>query len=317
MSRSPTCRAGILVGPTAVGKSAVAQWLAERSGSAILSADSMLVYRGMDIGTAKPTAAERGDVPYFGIDCVPAGSPFGTGEWISFVTRERAERPEEAALPLIVAGGTGLYVKALLEGLDSPVASDPAERAKWNALYEREGIDGLRRAIAECHCEALLAASDGDNPRRLIRALERAAAGETSRGAWESSPSRPPVAGLAMDRAVLNDRVRRRIEKMFSDGLVEEALAVREGCGVLSPTACKAIGYEEALAVADGMMGQEEAMEKIAARTRRLAKRQMTWFRHQLAVEWIEIEDGEPPESVGERVLEIWRKHGRSEIRIR
>ena len=316
MTNPVTSRAGILVGPTAVGKSAVAQWLAEQTRSAILSADSMLVYQGMDIGTAKPTVAERGNVPYFGIDCVPAGAHFDTGEWIAFVARQRRERPAEAALPLIVAGGTGLYVKALLEGLDSPVASDLAERAKWNDVFAREGIEGLRRAIAARHCEALLAPSDGENPRRLIRALERAAAGETSRGGWKSAPERPPIAGLSMDRSVLNDRIFRRIKKMFEDGLVEEALRVRETCGALSPTACQAIGYEEALAIADGAMGRDEAIERIAVRTRHLAKRQMTWFRHQMAVEWIEVEDGESPESIGERVLGIWRKHGLSEIRI-
>ena len=316
MTAIATSRAGILVGPTAVGKTAVAQWLAEQSGCSILSADSMLVYRGMDIGTAKPTAVERGGVPYFGIDCVAPGAPFGTGEWLAYVAKERKARPKDAARPLIVAGGPGLYVKALLEGLDSPVASDPAERAKWNDFFAREGIDGLKRAVVERHCEALLAPSDRENPRRLIRALERAAAGETSRGEWKTAPERVPVAGLLMDRGVLNNRIWRRIEKMFADGLVEEALSVRASSGSLSSTACKAIGYEEALAVADGTMGQEEAMERIAARTRRLAKHQMTWFRHQMAVEWVEVKDGESPESVGARVQEIWGKHGLSEIRI-
>ncbi len=333
-------RAFVLIGPTAVGKSAVAQWIAEQTGAAILSADSMLVYRGMDIGTAKPTPAERGSVPYFGIDCVDPGQPFSTGDWLSFVRRQlegqngigggAGVEPPSVALRgdgrtefgLIVAGGTGLYVKALLFGLDAP-PSDPAVRARWTALFESGGLPALRAAVdANPAARALLPDSDLANPRRLIRALERADSSDrtslsTPSGAGRSPSGQmvsPAVAGLTMPRAMLAARIERRIAKMFAEGLVEEAVAVREASGGLSSTACGAIGYAEALAVADGKMTRDEAAERIAARTRQLAKRQMTWFRHQLKVEWVEVGETDTPATIGPKVMEVWKRNGYFEI---
>ncbi len=351
----PRRRAGVLVGPTAVGKSDVAQWLAEKLGVPILSADSMLVYRGMDVGTAKPTPTERGSVSYFGIDCVAAGASFSTGAWLAFVRRQLAraqlengtrkaeggrtrtiapgERvptspvanlPIPASCPmgfesasvrpeLIVAGGTGLYVRALLGGLDAPAANE-GTRAKWTALHETGGLAALWEALASRpDARALLADGDLQNPRRLIRALERADAGETPADHLRPIPERP-VAGLRMARDQLAARIGRRIAKMFDAGLVEEAVALRNAPGGLSPTAAGAIGYAEALAVADGVMTRAEAAERIAARTRQLAKRQFTWFRHQLKVEWIDIADGDGPATIGPKVMEVWKRHGCFEI---
>ena len=329
-------QAGVLVGPTAVGKSDVAQWIAERLGVPILSADSMLVYRGMDTGTAKPTPADRGDVPYFGIDCVDPGEPFSTGAWLSFVHRQLEGQngsgggagamppsvvPSEGgcAPQLVVAGGTGLYIRALLFGLDAP-PSDADARARWTALFESGGLPALRAAIdANPAARALLSDGDLANPRRLIRALERAEAGDTSTlgGDGRSLIGQmvsPAVAGLTMPRAMLAARIERRIDKMFQNGLVEEAVAVREASGGLSSTACGAIGYAEALAVADGKMPRAEAAERIAARTRQLAKRQFTWFRHQLKVEWVEVGETDTPVTLGPKVLEVWKRNGLFEI---
>lgn len=327
--------AGILVGPTAAGKSAVAQWIAERTGAPILSADSMLVYRGMDIGTAKPTPAERGDVPYFGIDLAYPSSPFSTGTWLSAVRRQLSARdfpaprlPSSPTPQLIVAGGTGLYVKALLEGLDAPPSSD-ALRAKWRKVFEDGGLAALQAAIAERpEATSLLPPGDALNPRRLIRALERADAladAPTRDGSGHSavmprdelvalSPS-PPVAGLILPRDRLAARIMDRIHRMFADGLVEEAAALRSSGG-LSETAAAAIGYAEALAVADGRMTIVEAKERVATRTRQLAKRQMTWFRHQLNVDWIEVGPSDSPATLGAKAMEIWRRNGLREIRI-
>ena len=124
----------------------------------------------------------------------------------------------------------------------------------------------------------------------------------------------PAVAGLTMPRAMLAARIERRIAKMFADGLVEEAVAVREASGGLSSTACGAIGYAEALAVADGKMSRAEAAERIAARTRQLAKRQFTWFRHQLNVEWVEVGETDTPATIGPKVMEVWKRNGYFEI---
>ncbi len=162
---------------------------------------------------------------------------------------------------------------------------------------------------------ALLSKEDIRNPRRIIRALERAEAGEKPAARPRAIPPHP-VAGLTMPRDRLAARIMGRIDKMFKSGLVEEAVAVREASGGLSSTACGAIGYAEALAVADGRMTRPEAAERIAARTRQLAKRQFTWFRHQLDVEWVEVGEDDTPATLGPRVMDVWKRHGFSELKI-
>ena len=307
---APPGTAWLLAGATATGKSAAAQWIAERHGAAILSADSMLVYRGMDIGTAKPPPAERGAVPYLGIDCVDPGQPFSAGDWLAHARRGLAAL--DPGQPVIVAGGTGLYFRAGLEGLDRG-PSDPARRRFWQACFAREGIEGLWRALDRLGATARLAPGDRHNPRRCIRALELAE--------LPPPPARPPagdagvpppsavVAVLRMPRDQLHARIERRVERMLADGLVAEALALR-AAGALAATAAQAIGYAEALALADGRLDAAAAAGRIAARTRQLAKRQMTWFRHQIAVHWIDITDDMPVAQVAGLVLEAWRQHG-------
>lgn len=310
-------KARILVGPTASGKSAVAQFLAERDNVPVISADSMLVYRGMDIGTAKPTPEERGDVPYFGIDCVAPGEPFSTGDWLDSVFNGMRKAPAcSSPVTPIVAGGTGLYVRALLSGLTASVSS-PESRDKWTAYFEKNGLESLQASVKEKGAAALVADGDWQNPRRLIRALERLDAGDTDQNTWSDDPSTLPViAGLSMPRDILWRRIDRRIAKMFEDGLVDEARKVRDEAGSLSQTACQAIGYAEALDVADGRCSIEEASKRISVRTRHLAKRQYTWLRHKLNVKWIEIDDGEDVESIAHKTEQIWNEYGAAEIRI-
>ena len=309
--------AWLLAGPTASGKSAVAQWIAERHGAAVLSADAMLVYRGMDIGTAKPSPAERGAVTYLGLDCASPGAPFSTGDWLAHARRGLAAL--DPARPVIVTGGTGLYFRALLSGLDG-VAADPARRDYWQDRYAREGLDGLWQALDAFGEAAALAPGDRHNPRRCIRALERAeravaaggAAARAPTGTWRAGGA-PAVPALCLPRDQLHARIERRARRMLADGLVEEAVALR-ACGALSATAGQAIGYAEALALADGRMTAAAALARIVVRTRQLAKRQMTWFRHQFAVHWIEIVGDMPVAQVAGRVLEVWRQHGAAPI---
>ena len=318
--------AWILAGATATGKSAVAQLLAERLGCAILSADAMLVYRGMDIGTAKPCPAERGSVPYFGIDLVTPADTFSTGQWLADAARacrstqtsaamegERPrEPPAESPLPacgLIVAGGTGLYLKALTAGFDS-AAADPASRARWQALFDREGLDALREALAERAPDALAALADPSNPRRLIRALEHLDAHGSLPQQWKTDTPAPPVTVLRLPRKQLHARIERRAAAMFRQGLVEEVRALRQTFPVWSATARQAIGYAEVCALLDGVLSEKAAFEKIVIRTRQLAKRQETWFRHQTRAVWLDIDETDPPAHIAGRVLETWRQHG-------
>jgi len=300
----------VLVGPTASGKSAVAQVIAEQDGAAVLSADSMLIYRGMDIGTAKPDRQARARVDYLGVDLADPCESFSVWAYREAVAMQLAALAPDR--DVLVAGGSGLYVKALTMGL-AAAGPAPASRARWEAVFAALGVDGLQQALQQRDAEVLAGLRDPRNPRRLIRALERLdEGGETTRHAssWREAATGPVLAGLWMDPALLNTRIEQRLETMYADGLLEEVAGLLADPRGLSPTARQAIGYAEAIAVIEGRSSHAEAMALTAARTRRLAKRQRTWFRHQARVEWIEVQPDEPVASLAERVREIWRTHG-------
>jgi len=268
----------VLVGPTASGKSAVAQIIAEQTGAPIISADSMNIYRSMDVGTAKPSPEERSRVKTFGVDLAEPTEPFSVGNWLNAV------RPAfEAAQTPIVVGGTGLYVKCLLQGLDDLPTADEALRERTEKMTLAELQAEARQAAPEAY-EAL---ADKENPRRLIRLLEKTASPDAvSSNAWKNGM--PTIIGLHVERDVLHKRIAERVEKMYAGGLLEEARGL---IGLqLSSTAQHAIGYAEAFAVLRGEMTEAQAKEKTVVRTRQLSKRQMTWFRHQLNVEWVETQ---------------------------
>ena len=282
-----------LAGATATGKSAVAQLLAERLSGSVLSADAMLVYQGLDIGTAKPTVAERHDVPYFGVDCVTPAEDFSAATWL-----DEAERAAALARPCIVAGGTGLYFSVLLRGLDPAPPSNPALRAELEAC-----------SLAEL--QARLAATgntiaDPSNPRRLVRALEILASGAALPSGWQTR-EKPALTALTWDRALLHQRIARRVDEMYTAGLLEEAETARRKYPVWSQTAAQAIGYAEAFAVLDGTCSLAEAKERTVIRTRQLARRQETYLRGQFEVTWIRGEVGDTVETLANRVAEAWR----------
>ena len=275
----------------------------------------MLVYRGMDIGTAKPSATERGDVPYFGMDLVTPAETFSTGLWLISAREALAhaahshtgEAPGTSGL--IIAGGTGLYIKALTDGLDG-AAADPEARVRWQALFEREGIEALRRELAARDPDAWSTLSDPSNPRRLIRALEHL----ESRGGlpkqWKRDAPDAPVTILRLPREQLHARIEHRVARMLRQGLVEEVRTLRQLYPVWSVTARQAIGYAEVCALLDGSLTLREATERIVIRTRQLAKRQETWFRHQTQTVWLDIDANDPPARIALRVLDTWRQHG-------
>lgn len=309
MTDSSAPHASFLVGCTAVGKTAVAHALARRTGACVLSADSMLVYRGMDIGTAKPTKAECEGVTVLGMDLARPDEPFSVGAWSRAV--EPAVRAVAAAgQPLVVAGGTGLYVNALLRGIDAPPA-DPALRARLEAQLAAEGSSALM-ARAEALAPGSTAGVHTENPRRLLRLLEKLEAGNTPACPSLSAPGET-VVGLCFDTAALHARIERRARRMFAEGLPEEVRRLREAYpGFSESTAGKGIGYAEAAALLDGAMTLDEAVERTVIRTRQLAKRQNTWWRHQLHVEWVQgpADEADIPRAADE-VLALWRKHGK------
>jgi tRNA dimethylallyltransferase len=296
---SENSQAYVLIGPTASGKSSVAQRLAEQTGSPIVSADSMNIYRGMDIGTAKPSAAERGAVNYHGIDLADPTAPFSVGDWLAAV-RPAFQCLENkmgggSASPIVV-GGTGLYVKCLLAGLDPMPAADEALRARAEKMSLAE-LQAEARAAAP---EAYAALADNENPRRLVRLLEHGGAPRTQK------KSLPTVVGLHVDREVLLKRIAVRVDEMYANGLIDEARGLVDL--ELSVTAQKAIGYAEAFAVLRGEMKEAEAKERTIIRTRQLAKRQMTWFRTQLNVEWVITADFPTLGKIAAEVSNVWGK---------
>jgi tRNA dimethylallyltransferase len=307
-------KALFLVGPTASGKTEVAHQLAAADNRAVLSADSMLVYRGMDIGTAKPPHADLARYRYRGVDLVNPDADFSTGQYLDAVKEQFRKKPEDAA-PLIVCGGTGLYVRCLLLGMDHAVPANPGLRTACETLLEEQGITALQNRLRELDAERYAALDDPDNPRRLVRAIEQAAAGVPLRNTHQQQ-TLPWICGLRMERALLLKRIELRAQRMFDEGLLEEAAGLRQRYPALSKSARQAIGYREAYAVLDGEMFLSEAIEQTVIRTRKLAKRQMTWFRHQARVQWVDVDENMATEDVVVRVKECWKNHGSAEIKI-
>lgn len=277
-----------VVGPTASGKTELALAIARRLPVEILVADSRQVYRGMDVGTAKPDAAARAAAPHHLIDLVDPDSRFTVADWLA---RARALIPEIVArgrLPLLV-GGTGLYVSALVEGHDYPGdGHDPALRADLDADLARDGLESLVQRLSRS-APALAAAIDRRNPRRVVRAIEKARMGAPSSAS--PYPGTVALVGVARPREVLYRRIDERARWLFDNGLVDEARALlAAGYGPeLRPMTGH--GYAEAMRHLAGEWTLEQAVEVTARRTRQYAKRQLTWFRRQLPVTWLEAGD--------------------------
>ena len=332
MNGKPGPSAWFLVGCTASGKTVVADEIARRTGALVLSADSMLVYRGMDVGTAKPTPAERAGVDLRGIDLADPDEPFSAGRWLE-AARGAVEEAEADGRDLVVAGGTGLYVSALLRGLDTREA-DPGLRAELEALFERGGVAALLER-AEALSPGSTARVDTRNPRRVIRLVEileshaESAEGaevvshaESAEGAEvvshaESAEGAEVLVGLDFPTEALNTRIERRARAMFEGGLLDEVRALCERFPRFEKsTAGAGIGYAEALAALRGEIPVEEAVARTAARTRRLAKKQRTWWRHQARVEWVRgPADKADAARAADEVLALWWKHGKTPIR--
>ena len=306
----------VLVGPTASGKSDVGHHLAEHMHAAILSADSMLVYQGMDIGTAKPSPEERGGVPYLGIDLVKPDDPFDVWAYLRLVSEQTKSLPPK--MPVLIVGGSGLYVKALLQGLDVYAAA-PMERERWEQVYAQEGVPGLQSVLSERDPAALGRLADPLNPRRLIRAIEQTYSANGIRErerAWNENVSNGKLAGLLPENTMLRARIVKRVARMYEVGLLDEARMLRNRYAALSRTASQAIGYAEAFAVLDGEMTVKQAQERTVVRTNRLAKRQRTWFRHQADVAWLSPAAEHDISQMAIDIENIWRKHGSIQLRI-
>ncbi len=291
-------RSGIVIvlGPTAVGKSRVAVDLALRFGGEVIGGDSIQVYRGFDIGTDKPTAAERRGVRHHLIDIVGPEVQFTAADFVREALAAVDEIVSRGHLPLI-AGGTGLYIKALVDGLFPGPGRDPAVRASLEAEAREEGLDGLFRRLQAVDPEYARKVRNRDRVR-IIRALEvHAATGQPISEHFHRTES--PVKGrnilrlgLRLERDALYRRIEDRVERMFERGLVEEVRGLLERGVAEDAPPFRALGYSHVLRLLRGEISRKEAMASTKTDTRRYAKRQMTWFRKMDGVAWFSPDDG-------------------------
>lgn len=305
----------LLTGPTASGKSAVAIELAERIGGEIVSVDSMQVYRGLDIGTAKPSPEERRRVPHHLVDVVGLSEPFDAARFVAMAREAIDDLSVRGRVP-ILCGGTGLYINAWLGGLGSAPPPDPALRAELEAT----GTDALLDELARKD-PATLDEIDLQNRRRLVRAVEvirlTGRPFSLQRARW---PERGGTLlagrafGIGRDRSDLVERIHRRVDRMFGEGLVAEtARRLTEGLRE-NRTAMQAIGYRQVVEHLEGRRTLRETRELVQSKTRQFARRQRTWMTGQLDLEWLEVRRDEPPghtaDHIARRLAEGWPRRG-------
>jgi tRNA dimethylallyltransferase len=277
-----------VVGPTATGKTALAVELARRLGGEVVNADSMQLYRGMDIGTAKPTLQERGGVPHHLLDLWHVREPASVVEYARRA-REVVDRLRAAGVVPLLVGGSGLYVRAVLDDLEFP-GTDPAVRGRLEAELAEQGPAALHARLAGVDPDAAAAVLPS-NGRRIVRALEvvELTGGPFRARLPEPRPHYPAVVlGLDRDTADLDERVAARVDRMWAAGFVDE-VAMLETDGLREgPTASRALGYAQVLDQLAGTLAPDEAREATVRATRRFVRRQRSWFRRDPAVRWFD-----------------------------
>ncbi|WP_341719678.1 tRNA (adenosine(37)-N6)-dimethylallyltransferase MiaA [Micromonospora sp. FIMYZ51] len=280
-----------VVGPTAAGKSALSIALAQALGGEVVNADSMQLYRGMDIGTAKLTPAERAGVPHHLLDIWPVTEPASVAEYQRLARAAVDDIRARGRVPLLV-GGSGLYVRAVLEQFEFP-GTDPAVRAR---------LEGELAALGPAPLHARLRAADPvaaesilpGNGRRIVRALEviELTGGPFTAALPQPTPHYPAVQiGVDLDTALLDERIATRVDRMWADGLVAET---RELVGHGLPegrTASRALGYQQVLRFLAGELTEEQAYDETIRATRRFVRRQRSWFRRDPRVHWLDSAD--------------------------
>ncbi len=300
-------RTPVLVGPTAVGKTAVALALLAHWPLEVVSADSRQVYRRLDIGTAKPTRKERARLPHYGIDVIDPGSRYSAGLFARDAAGWIEEIRNRGRLPVVV-GGTGLYVRALAQGLFREPPLDPGRRRSldaWTACFEP--LELLRWA------DRLDPGFRGGGRQRAARAVEVALLTGRPLSHWQEAARangaiEPWYVVLTAPRPVLNQRILQRAQEMVRRGLIEEVAAVlSEGHPPTAP-GLDGIGVREAVEYLHGQRARAEVAEAIALNTRQYAKRQQTWFRHQLGPSVLTLDASRSPERLAAEIADAWKK---------
>lgn len=307
MLSNPFHRAVYLTGPTASGKTAISVALARRLGAEVVALDSMTLYRGMDVGTAKPTLDEREWVPHHLIDVINPWESASVAQYRDWAS-EVVAKIEARGRRVLFVGGTALYLKALLRGLFEGPAADPALRLELENEADRLGDAAMHARLAAVDPVTAARLHPNDR-RRVVRALEVESATGRPMSAFQTEHDRRAPAGVAVfalerPRAELHDRIDRRVVQMFDQGLVEEVRVLQSAPKPLHQVPAQGVGYLEVIDLLAGRATLPEAVSRTQARTRQFAKRQCTWFRGLAEVRPWPVSGDDDPEDVARRLAE-------------
>ena len=299
----------VILGPTATGKSRTGILLAQKTGGEIISGDSMLVYRNMNIGTAKPTEAELALVPHHLVNILPPEAEFSVVDFKARAQQLITEINQRGRLPILV-GGTGLYIKALLEDYAfSTVGENAGLRRELEQLADREGEAALVQKLAALDPQQAAQVNPHDR-RRLIRALETVLGGElVSRQAAGQPVYQAAVFGLTLERSLLYARINQRVDAMLAAGLEQETRQLLQAG--LSPTALsmRSIGYRQMAQYLAGELEHDEMTAKIKQATLNFAKRQFTWYKKMPYIHWFDVEKLSDQEQIVEIMCQLLVKN--------
>jgi len=300
----------VIAGPTAVGKSELALQVAEQLQTEIISADSAQVYRYMDIGTAKPTAEEQNRIKHHLIDLVDPDQPFSVADYQQAANKIIKKLWSAKRLPLMV-GGTGLYIRAVTNAYAfGRRGADYSTRKNYEQDALRFGLRYLYQKLQDLDPETACKIHPNDQ-KRIIRALEvyslegKPISEQVTQTRMNESPFKTLLFGLTINRVALYERIENRVEKMLEKGFLEEVRSLRnKGFGEAAP-GMQILGYRQLLAYLEGSEGWEDTVAAIKKETRNLAKRQLTWFRREKEIIWIDVKESTAPEEIAKNICKI------------
>jgi tRNA dimethylallyltransferase len=289
-----TSRLICLLGPTAVGKTEIAIQLAQRLNAEIISVDSRQIYRQMDIGTAKPTPEEQQAARHHLIDCIDISQPFSVADYQSLADTAIADIQNRGNRVLLV-GGAGLYFRVIVDGLFEGPGADPALRKRLEGEVAQFGVDALHDRLRVCDPES----ADRIHPNNIVRVIRALEVYELTgtpmselQQQWHPEKQRYPFIafGLTMPRVLLYCRILQRVDVMLANGLIAEVESLLAAGYGRDTIALRSFGYKELIAYLDGACTYLEAISQLKQNTRRFAKRQLTWFRKDTRIEWLDRE---------------------------